>query len=242
MSAYSETSSRSVLKTISWRVVATLTTATIVWLVTGRLTLALAIGGIEAASKMVLYYGHERLWDRIRLGRRAHAPAVIWFTGLSGSGKSTIAVWVAQALEREGHKVERLDGDTIRDIFPATGFTRPERDQHIRRVGYLASRLEKNGVFVVASLVSPYQESRDFVRGLCDRFLEVFVATSLEECERRDVKGLYAKARRGEITNFTGIDDPYEQPLAPELTVDTSGLSVEQAGRQVLNLAMKSER
>ena len=155
MSAYSETSTRSVLKTISWRVVATLTTATIVWLVTGRLTLALAIGGIEAVSKMVLYYGHERLWDRIRVGRRVQAPAVIWFTGLSGSGKSTIAVWVAQALEREGHKVERLDGDTIRDIFPATGFTRPERDQHIRRVGYLASRLEKNGVFVVASLVSP---------------------------------------------------------------------------------------
>ncbi len=242
MSAYSETSTRSVLKTISWRVVATLTTATIVWLVTGRLTLALAIGGIEAVSKMVLYYGHERLWDRIRVGRRVQAPAVIWFTGLSGSGKSAIAVWVAQALEREGHKVERLDGDTIRDIFPATGFTRPERDQHIRRVGYLASRLEKNGVFVVASLVSPYQDSRDFVRGLCDRFLEVYVATPIEECERRDAKGLYAKARRGEIANFTGIDDPYEQPLAPELTVDTSGLSVEQAGRQVLKLAMKSER
>ncbi len=242
MSVYSETSTRSVLKTISWRVVATLTTAGIVWLVTGRLTLALAIGGIEAVTKMVLYYGHERLWDKIRVGRKTRAPAVIWFTGLSGSGKSTIAVWVAQALEREGHKVERLDGDTIRDIFPATGFTRPERDQHIRRVGYLASRLEKNGVFVVASLVSPYQDSRDFVRGLCDRFLEVYVATPLEECERRDVKGLYAKARRGEIANFTGIDDPYEQPSAPELTVDTSGLSVEQAGRQILELAMDSKR
>ena len=242
MRVYSETSTRSLLKTISWRVVATLTTATIVWLVTGRLTLALAIGGIEAVTKMVLYYGHERLWDRIRLGRRARAPAVIWLTGLSGSGKSTIAVWVAQALEREGHKVERLDGDTIRDIFPATGFTRPERDQHIRRVGYLASRLEKNGVFVVASLVSPYRDSRDFVRGLCDRFLEVYVATPLEECERRDAKGLYAKARRGEIANFTGIDDPYEPPSAPDLTVDTSGLSVEQAGRRIVKLALDSER
>jgi adenylylsulfate kinase len=239
---YSETSTRSLAKTISWRILATLTTATIVWLVTGKLTLAVAVGGIEAVSKMVLYYGHERLWDRIRVGRRAQAPAVIWLTGLSGSGKSTIAKWVAQALEREGHKVERLDGDTIRDIFPATGFTRPERDQHIRRVGYLASRLEKNGVFVVASLVSPYQESRDFVRGLCDRFLEIHIATPLEECERRDVKGLYAKARRGEITNFTGIDDPYEPPAAPELTVDTSGLSVEEAGRQILELAMASER
>lgn len=242
MRVYSETSTRSLLKTISWRVVATLTTATIVWLVTGRLTLALAIGGIEALTKMVLYYGHERLWDRIRVGRKTTTPAVIWLTGLSGSGKSTIAVWVAQALEREGHKVERLDGDTIRDIFPATGFTRPERDQHIRRVGYLASRLEKNGVFVVASLVSPYQDSRDFVRGLCHRFLEVYVATPLEECERRDAKGLYAKARRGEIANFTGIDDPYERPSAPELTVDTSGQSVEQAGRRIVKLALDSER
>jgi adenylylsulfate kinase len=239
---YSETSRRSLAKTISWRILATLTTGTIVWLLTGELTLAVAVGGIEAVTKMVLYYGHERLWDRIRVGRKTTTPAVIWLTGLSGSGKSTIAKWVAQALEREGHKVERLDGDTIRDIFPATGFTRPERDQHIRRVGYLASRLEKNGVFVVASLVSPYQDSRDFVRGLCDRFLEIHVATPLEECERRDVKGLYAKARRGEIANFTGIDDPYEPPSAPELTVDTSGLSVEQAGRQIVKLAMASER
>ncbi len=239
---YSESSRRSLAKTISWRILATLTTGTIVWLLTGELTLAVAVGGIEAVTKMALYYGHERLWDRVRVGRKTTTPAVIWLTGLSGSGKSTIAKWVAQALEREGHKVERLDGDTIRDIFPATGFTRPERDQHIRRVGYLASRLEKNGVFVVASLVSPYQDSRDFVRGLCHRFLEVYVATPLEECERRDVKGLYAKARRGEIANFTGIDDPYEPPSAPELTVDTSGLSVEQAGRQIVKLAMASER
>lgn len=239
---YSETSTRSVAKTISWRIVATLTTATIVWLVTGRLTLAVAIGGIEAASKMVLYYGHERMWDRIRSGRKTAKPAVIWFTGLSGSGKSTIAAWVSQALERQGHKVERLDGDTIRDIFPATGFTRPDRDQHIKRVGYLASRLERNGVFVVASLVSPYQDSRDFVRDLCDQFLEVHVATPLEECERRDVKGLYAKARRGEINNFTGIDDPYEPPARPELMLDTSNLSVEDAGRRVLDLVRRAER
>jgi adenylylsulfate kinase len=239
---YSESSTRSLAKTISWRVIATLTTTTIVWLVTGKLTLAVAVGGIEAVTKMVLYYGHERLWDRIRIGRKTAKPAVIWLTGLSGSGKSTIAVWLADALERQGHKVERLDGDTIRDIFPATGFTRPDRDQHIKRVGYLASRLERNGVFVVASLVSPYQESRDFVRGLCDRFLEVHVATPLDECERRDVKGLYAKARSGEITSFTGIDDPYEPPRQPELTIDTSDVSVENAGQQVLDLVQASER
>lgn len=233
---YAESNVRSVAKTLSWRVIATTTTATIVWLFTGELTLAVAVGGVEAVTKMLLYYVHERGWDRIRLGRKEVEPAVIWFTGLSGSGKSTVARWVAEALERQGLRVERLDGDTIRDIFPNTGFTRPERDQHIRRVGYLASRLEKNGVFVVASLVSPYQDSRDFVRGLTNRFLEVYVSTPLEECERRDVKGLYAKARKGEITNFTGIDDPYEVPTNPELVLGTVGRSVEDAGREVLKL------
>jgi adenylylsulfate kinase len=161
------------------------------------------------------------------------SAGVLWFTGLSGSGKSTIATHVVEELRRGGVAVEYLDGDALREIFP-TGFTRPERDQHIRRVGYIASRLEHHGVPVVASLVSPYPESRDFVRGLCRRFVEIYVATPLEECERRDVKGLYARARRGEITNFTGIDDPYEPPVRPEITIDTRALSVEQAGTRVL--------
>lgn len=162
------------------------------------------------------------------------AGRVIWLTGLSGSGKSTIARRVVEALQARGVPVEYLDGDTIRDIFPATGFSREERDAHIRRVGYLASRLERHGVTVVASLVSPYRASRDFVRGLCRRFLEVHVATPLAECERRDVKGLYARARRGEIRQFTGIDDPYEPPEAPELLLDTSALSEEAAAARVL--------
>ena len=106
-------------------------------------------------------------------------PSVIWFTGLSGSGKSTIADWVAGELRRRGLKVERLDGDTLRSVFPMTGFTREERDSHVRRVGFLASRLEHHGVFVVASLVSPYRDSREFVRGLCTSFVEVHVSTPL---------------------------------------------------------------
>jgi adenylylsulfate kinase len=132
--------------------------------------------------------------------------------------------------------VEELDGDSIRHIFPNTGFTKAERDAHIRRVGYLASKLERNGVFVVASFVSPYRDAREFVRGLCTNFVEVHVATPIDECEKRDVKGLYAKARRGEISNFTGIDDPYEPPVAPELVIDTSRVSLEEVGRQVLNV------
>ncbi len=234
---YYETSLRSVAKAISWRALGTLATSGLVLIFTGRLGLALTVGGLEAVAKMVLYYGHERVWDKLRVGRKEINASVIWFTGLSGSGKSTIADWVTEELRRQGMRVERLDGDTIRDIFPATGFTKPERDAHVRRVGYLASRLERNGVFVVASLVSPYRESRDFVRGLCGRFIEVHVATPLEECERRDVKGLYAKARRGEIKNFTGIDDPYEEPESPELRLDTTGVAVADAGRRVVSLA-----
>jgi 3'(2'),5'-bisphosphate nucleotidase len=159
---------------------------------------------------------------------------VIWFTGLSGSGKTTIARRLVGWLQARGQAVEYLDGDTIRDIFPSTGFSRDERDQHIKRVGFLASRLERHGVTVVASLVSPYRASRDFVRGLCRRFVEVHVSTPLAECERRDVKGWYAKARRGEIRHFTGIDDPYEEPLAPEVRLDTTGLSEEEATDSVV--------
>jgi len=165
---------------------------------------------------------------------------VIWFTGLSGSGKTTIARRVVERLEATGIPVEYLDGDAIREIFPATGFSRAERDAHIRRVGYLASRLERHGVTVVASLVSPYRASRDFVRGLCRRFVEVFVATPLEVCEQRDIKGLYAKARRGEIAQFTGIDDPYEPPPAPEVTIDTTATEAATAAERVVEAWRRS--
>jgi len=168
-------------------------------------------------------------------GTRETAP-VLWFTGLSGSGKSTIAVRVHQELVRRKVDVEYIDGDALREVFPQTGFTRAEREEHLRRTGYMASRLAAHGVTVVASFVSPYRDARDFIRRLCPRFLEIYVATPLEECERRDVKGLYARARRGEIRNFTGIDDPYEVPERPELSLDTRELSVEQSVTQVLAL------
>lgn len=161
-------------------------------------------------------------------------PAVLWFTGLSGAGKSTIAREVSERLLATGARVEYLDGDAIRSVFPNTGFTKPERDAHVRRVGFLASRLEHHGVFVVCALISPYVDSRASVRRLCRRFVEIHVSTPLHECERRDVKGLYQRARRGEITNFTGIDDVYEPPVAPELRIDTTDLTVQDAADLVL--------
>jgi adenylylsulfate kinase len=162
------------------------------------------------------------------------AAPVVWFTGLSGSGKTTIARQVCRELERAGRPVEYLDGDAIRSVFPNTGFSRLERDAHIRRVAFMASRLEHHGIAVVVSLVSPYLESRAFARDLCRNFVEVYVSTPLEVCEARDVKGLYAKARRGEIRNFTGLDDPYEPPSQPELELDTSTMTLEEATRLVI--------
>lgn len=161
-------------------------------------------------------------------------PAVVWLTGLSGAGKTTIAAALAPRLAATGVPVELLDGDALRAAMPGTGFSRADRDGHVRRVGYLASRLEAHGVMVVASLISPYRESRAAVRAMCGRFVEVHVATDLAECERRDPKGLYRKARAGAITQFTGLDDPYEAPEAPEIVVDTTRETAEAAADRIV--------
>jgi bifunctional enzyme CysN/CysC len=161
-------------------------------------------------------------------------PAVLWLTGLSGAGKSTIAREIYARARHTGARVEYLDGDEIRNLFPLTGFSRADRDAHVRRVGFLASRLEHHGVFVICALISPYAESRAFVRGLCNRFIEVHVSTPLHECEQRDVKGLYKRARRGEIHGFTGIEDPYEPPIDPEARIDTTALTVDEAVDDVM--------
>jgi adenylylsulfate kinase len=225
---------RSIVKTIAWRIWATLTTIALVFLFVGEVKIALTIGLVEVFVKMVMYFLHERWWNNIRYGKKEIKPAVLWFTGLSGSGKSTLSEAVYNVLKEKGLRVEHLDGDKIRNIFPRTGFSKEERNQHIKRVGYLASKLEENGVYVLASFISPYQETRDFVRNLCDSFIEVYVSTPIETCERRDVKGLYAKARKGEITQFTGIDDPYETPTNPEIIVDTTDITVEEAVNKIL--------
>ena len=161
-------------------------------------------------------------------------PAVVWLTGLSGSGKSTIADALRARLEATGAAVEVLDGDVIRQMFPGTGFTHHDRDAHNRRVGHMASRLEAHGVIVIVSLVSPYRVSRAFARALCHEFVEVHVATPLAVCEARDTKGLYAKARAGELVHFTGIDDPYEPPDNAEIVVDASVEPAESAAGRIL--------
>lgn len=160
---------------------------------------------------------------------------VLWFTGLSGSGKSAISDRVFEILNQRGQKVEKLDGDVTRGVFPNTGFDRQSRDEHIKRIGFMASRLEYHGVAVVASFISPYIGTRNFVRKMCNNFIEIYVAAPLEVCEKRDVKGLYKKARAGKIKNFTGISDPYEPPENPELVIKTQEQTVEESVQKVVN-------
>lgn len=228
-----ESHTRTILKTLSWRLLATLATIGLVYTFIHQLDIAAAVGGIEVVLKLALYYLHERLWNRVKNGKKTTEAFVLWFTGLSGSGKSTLAGLTYDYLKKNGLKIESLDGDVVREVFPQTGFSKEERNAHVKRVGFLASLLEKNGTSVVASLISPYQEARDFVRSRCNNFVEIFVDTPLEECEKRDVKGLYKDARAGKIKNFTGIDDPYEDPVKPEIHIKTDGKSPEESLEEI---------
>ena len=162
----------------------------------------------------------------------------LWFTGLSGAGKTTISQIVERELRDRGSRVEVLDGDVVREnLSKGLGFSKEDRDTNIRRIAFVADLLSRNGVPVITAAISPYREIRDEARELMgDRFIEVFVKASVEVCAERDVKGLYEKAFRGEIKEFTGVSDPYEPPLNAELTLDTEHDSAEEDAATVLSL------
>ena len=163
-------------------------------------------------------------------------PQVIWFTGLSGSGKSTIANLLEKRLSAEGRHTYLLDGDNVRHgLNRDLGFTDADRVENIRRVGEVSKLMVDAGLIVLVSFISPFRAERQMARDLLDEgeFVEVHVDTPLAEAERRDVKGLYAKARSGELKNFTGIDSPYEAPEAPEIRIDTTAMDPEQAAEQI---------
>ncbi|MBN1522209.1 MAG: adenylyl-sulfate kinase [Candidatus Aureabacteria bacterium] len=160
----------------------------------------------------------------------------LWFTGLSGSGKSTVAQVVYSKLKQQGHKVEILDGDVIRtNLSKGLGFSKEDRDENIKRVGFVCELLTRNDVIAIAVCISPYKEIRDFNRKRIGNFVEVFAKCSIEECIKRDPKGLYKKALAGEIKNFTGIDDPYEEPVNPEVLLETDKETVEESTQKVLD-------
>ena len=168
--------------------------------------------------------------------REHQQPGVtLWFTGLSGAGKTTISRAVGKELKSSGYKVEILDGDVVRqNLTKGLGFSKEDRDENIRRVGFVAELLTRNQVIVLVSAISPYREIRQEVRERIGNFVEVYVNAPLEICEQRDVKGLYKKARAGEIKNFTGIDDPYEPPLNSEVECRTDLESLEESVSKVL--------
>lgn len=168
-------------------------------------------------------------------GRRMAGGFTIWFTGLSGAGKSTIANRVEQELRARGQLVEVLDGDVVRThLSKGLGFSRADRDTNILRIGWVCEVLSRNGVVAIAAAISPYRGTRDAVRARIERFVEVFVDCPLEACIERDVKGLYQKALAGEIKEFTGVSDPYEPPLAPEVTVYTTRETPEESAARIL--------
>ncbi len=161
---------------------------------------------------------------------------ILWFTGLSGAGKSTLATFIAPALQKQGVKVEILDGDEVREnLSKGLGFSKEDRDTNIRRIGFVADLLARNGVCAITAAISPYKEIRDECRARSKApFIEVFVEAPLEVVEARDTKGLYKKARAGIIKQFTGISDPYEAPEKAEVVVHTGKETVEQSGAKIL--------
>ncbi len=168
--------------------------------------------------------------------------AVIWLTGLSGSGKSTIADNLSEILEKKGVLVQRLDGDIFRAHFcNKLSFNKEDRDFNIKMAAFTSSLLEKHGVLVIASFISPYKHQRDFVRNVSKNFIEVYVKATLEICIKRDVKGLYKKAIAGEIKNFTGISDAYEIPEKPQLIIDTDNVNISESVEKTLNYLAKEK-
>lgn len=170
-----------------------------------------------------------------------HEGFILWFTGLSGAGKSTLAEGLVAEFRERGYKVELLDGDEVRtNLSKGLGFSKEDRDTNIRRIGWVARVLARNGVIAITAAISPYKEIRDEIRAETEAegraaFVEVFASAPLEALVERDVKGLYKKALAGEIKNFTGVSDPYEPPHAPEITAHTSAESVEESLSRILN-------
>lgn len=160
----------------------------------------------------------------------------VWFTGLPSSGKTTLATALEKRLLDDGHRVELLDGDILRTYLTSDlGYSKEDRDRNVRRVGFVANLLSRNGITVVCSLISPYQAARNEVRQMHgSRFLEVYVATPVEVCAERDLKGLYARQRSGLITGLTGVDDPYEPPVSPDVVVRAHVESVDQSLEVIL--------
>lgn len=262
---------RHILKTITWRFVGTVDTMVMGWLISGNPMIGIKIGGLELLTKMLLYYFHERIWHKSKYGLSeipetpnnteaihvyeqafqvsksnrnqlfGHQSFMILFTGLSGSGKSTVANHLEYKLFSEGIATYSLDGDNLRiGLNKGLGFSEEDRTENLRRIAEVGKMMVDAGLVTIGAFVSPMRADREMIRTILgtEQFIEVYISTPLEVCEKRDIKGLYAKARRGEISNFTGISAPYEQPVNPVITIDTSKTSIEEAVEQIYNILL----
>lgn len=238
-----DTHHRTLIKTITWRIIAFSVTFLVAYVLTKDLVLATSLGVVANLIKMVAYYLHERVWNYFSFGQKRvpQKGFTLWFTGLPASGKSTLADALAQELrEKYMLHVERLDGDIVRQtICRDLGFSKEDRQKNIERVTYVAKLLTKNQAAVITSFISPYEKSREKARKEIGNFIEVHTKCPLEVCIQRDPKGNYKKALAGEIKNFTGISDPYEEPENPEITVKTDQENVEQCVDKIIKSLKK---
>lgn len=238
---------RHILKTITWRILATIITIVVSFTITGSIHVALNIGLFEVFLKMITYYLHERFWfNNIRFKKikqknihpkdigvpksekyklMNQKPLTIWLTGLSGSGKSSIADELNRILHNNKYKSFILDGDNVRHGLNFNlNFSKRDRKENLRRVAETSKLFNDSGVIVITSFISPYIETRNMVKNIIgeDNFVEVYVNSSLDTCKKRDVKGLYKLAMKGKIKNFTGISDPYEKPIGDFIEINTN--------------------
>jgi len=269
---------RHLVKTLSWRIIGTIDTVLLGWLVTGQISLGAKIGGLELFTKMLLYFMHERVWHRMKFGiptrifkaenvRKANAAALflqgskvsrkqreelngngaftIWFTGLSGSGKSSIAAEMDSWFFNNGLRAYVLDGDNTRlGINSDLTFSNEDRTENIRRVAEICKLFNESGIIVIASFISPFGEDRKMAERIIGPhyFIETFADASLQTCKDRDIKGLYLLAEQGKIKNFTGISSPYEKPLSPQIHLHTDTDSLNTCTQKLIDYLIAENR
>jgi adenylylsulfate kinase len=234
-----ETKKRRLLKTLSWRIFAFFLTFTLLIVITKLVTLSTLFAAVasfcDLIIKSVAYYTHESLWNRSNYGKKLEKSdgCTIWMTGLPCSGKTTIAKKLKKKLERDLLRVEHLDGDIVRKLPNWNlGFSKKDRNKNIRRIARISSYLSQKAI-TICSFVSPYKEARQLARDGSNTFIEVYINCPVEVCAERDVKGMYAKAKSGEIKGFTGVDDPYEVPENPELACYTNVETIDESANKI---------
>jgi len=225
------------IKAVVYRFYSSIITFVIAFIFTKNFLASLSIGIVDSLIKIFSYYFFDEIWAKLT-GFKAK-PAVIFLTGLSGSGKTTIAKALVEKYKKKAVTPVLLDGDEIRKVIHQTGFDEESRKKHNLNVGYMASLLESQGTVVIVSLISPYKDTRNEIRNMCRKFVEVYVSTNVNVCIQRDPKGLYAKAIAGEIKDFTGISAPYYAPEDPEVTLDTAVLSLATCTDKIFKAANK---